>query len=69
MHVCEPEVLCIPAKYCRRVEFVTCTVVYTFSQAMELVADFRHSTGPTKFVLPLKDSELESRQDIIYLLV
>ena len=36
---------------------------------MELVANFRHSTGPTKFVLPLKDSELESRQDIIYLLV
>lgn len=32
-------------------------------QAMELVADFRHSTGLSKLVLPLKDSELESRSD------
>ena len=38
---------------------------YTYSQAMELVANFKHSTGPTKFVLPLKDSELGSRQYII----
>jgi hypothetical protein len=31
------------------------------TQAMELVADFRHSTSFSKLALPLKDSELESR--------
>ena len=34
-----------------------------YTQAMKIVTNFKHSTGPSKLVLPMKDEELISRQD------
>lgn len=34
-----------------------------FTQAMNLIVNFRHSTSSSKLVLPMKDNELASRQE------